>query len=842
MNKRKKCLICTFIISLACIGLLLESKITIAQAVDKVTDSEVSPQLNTLAVKSQEINCLSNPTFKRGKNSNNQEVISDWNLYRNVASMNSNQDEMVIGTDVMGEEDNYNKLIPINNQGNADRGGIGLIKTDSGKLEANVVGNNVLIVAQTITTVPGRTYTFSADTWSNKASKRGISIYNGTAVAGSGGEAYITNEEGDQKISASFVAKSAQTTISIRLYAGNDEDVCANMSNLEVIEEKPWVSEYSKWLNSMTNIIPKTNTFLLRETEDTEIVESVGLSRNPENTSKYIYDSEEPNIPRSIKFKNVGYYEGESINVRVTLTPNFNPKKENNYIGVKGNLFLRIGLVAKIGGKVDVRFEFFDQKDQPIALSGYWNFSNLNNLKTIAIPTEQIEHVYSVDRQHTPPIGINYTIEEQNLILSGQVSGTSDTSADRQLSVTYSGQTDFSYSIITNQNDGIYVVYPTEPIVKVAIPDPQGIEQKVTEITPLNEAELNYQFVQQIPYQTPTNRDQSMKWTLKSPTVIQALNAGAWVVKDEAGVDRTDLFTFDVDDLGNGTVTPTNLSENNLYNHYFLFQRKLLFSGNEVEDKNLVDKENGRYLDYAGNIDLTVANFPPVKTAFSTSINFASTIDYHYLMTGTQIPVPGSELQPKQVKSLITHQYPIKQSPLLEDYRLISQEPENIETAKVRYTKEQVAFNYEFVAGSMDLSVPKTLAFHEASISTSKQAKVSRVEPDWMLKVTDQRAKSLRNQWQVTAKLKEPFTNAQEQTLSSVLKFKAGADKTEYTLDTSNSVPIYQSEKTPEKVIDQEIRWADDAGFYLDFEAFGYYPSGDYKSVIEFSLESVPTS
>lgn len=846
MKRRKKILISTVIASLACLGLMFQHKATAVGAADQEDETETAIQEKELAVQPFAENILANPTFKRGKNSENQTILTDWTMYENSASVTGGNNELVIGTESMGYQNNYDKLIKEN--GNATGfGTIGLSKTDNEKLEADLTGYGhgkgvALIVAQTMTTIPGKLYTFSADTWSSGASRRTISIYNGTAVAGTGGEALTTSEQGNQTISAAFVAKSTQTTMSVRLYADKGQNVRANMSNLTVIEQDPWIPSYSKWLDSTTNAIPKGNTFLLREMEDTEIVETEGLSPDPENASRYIYDSVEPNVPRSIKFKNVGYYDGESISTKVTLTPNFDPEKsKSNYITVTGNSFLTVGVAGATGSKTDVKFEFFDQNDQPIALSGYWNFSNLNTSKSVAIPTEQIEHVYSVDRQYDPPIGINYTMDDQKLVLSGQVEGTSATAADRQLSMTYSDQIDFSYTIITRSTKGMNVAYPTAPIVKVEIPDPQGINQKVPEVTKDNETQLNYQFIQQIPFETPANSDQQMSWKLTSSTANNALSQSVWVVTDEAGVDRTNLFTFNVDSLGNGTVTPVDIKNTALYNHYYLFERKLLFSGTEVAENTLIDKDGGRYLDYTANVELTVDSLAPVKSNFSTSINLASTIDYRYLLTGTQTPVPDSETQPKQVTGLITHPYPINQAPTLEDYQLVSQVPKNVDAAKVRYTNEQVDFNYELVAGAISLSVPKTLAFKEASVPVSKQTTVPRVEPDWMLKVTDQRAKTLRGQWQVTVRLKEPFKNNKDQTLDSVLKFKTAANKPEYTLDAVNSVPVYQSQTKPDKVTDQEISWAADAGFYLDFDSYGYYPAGDYQAVVEFSLESVPT-
>lgn len=812
--------------------------------VSDITIAEENFMQDEKAIQPFSDNFLKNPGFAKGENSSGQMVIKDWNMFMNNQNVSSANQPVVIGTESVGYQNNYNRLIQQNGAATSF-GTVGLYKTENEKLEADLTGGGTgtaLIVAQTITTIPGKQYTFSANTWSNESSKRAISIYNGTAVAGADGNAFITDLQGNQKISASFIAKSTQTTMSVRLYAGANQNVRSNMSALEVIEVDPWIPEYSKWLDSTTNTIPKGNTFLLREMEDTEIIEANGLSVDPEDPNKFIYDSNEANVSRSIKFKNVGYYNGESISTKITLTPNYDPSNTYNSIGVKGNSFLTIYSQAPVGSRTDIKFEFFDKDNQPIAISGYWNFSNLNTLKSISLPTEQIEHVYSVDRQYDPPIGINYTIDNKDLILSGQVSGTSSTSADRQLTVTYTDKTEFSYTFINRSSGGIYISYPTTPLVKVAIPDPQGIEQKITEIKPANETALNYQFVQQIPYQTPANSDQQMMWKLTSPVANEVLDQGEWRVTDEAGVDRTNLFTFNVDSLGNGTVTPVDIKDAELYNHYYLFERNLLFSGKEVVENTLIDKDNGRYLDYKGNVALTVDQLSPITTDFTTSINFASTIDYQYLLTGTQIPVPGSENQSSIEMGLITHNYPIRTAPIIEDYQNVSQVPESIATEKIRYTKEKVTFNYEFVPGNIGINVPKIMAFKETNVPVSKQTKSLREDPDWAIKVTDQRANSLRNQWQLTARLNEPFTNKKDQTLDSVLKFKAAADKPVYTLDAVNSVPIYQSTIAPDKVTDQEIRWSADTGFYLDFDAFGFYPTGDYTSVIEFSLESVPTS
>lgn len=844
MQRKRFILICT--ISLVFMNMIFLSKKNLAET-NSVTDdtiTEFEGEIQKDYKESNQIlltdNMLKNTMFKRNNNISDQQVIEDWDMFTTNRSMKAEFIPAFIGTEAMMDQDKYNKLFGADNSHDS----VGIYTNDIGSFEVifnSDSSRDVVVMKQTISTIPGKEYTFSANTWSSTDSIRSISIYNGMTIEAAD---VITSKNmsdvGNQNVSGNFIAKSTHTTLSFQLYSVEQENVYVNISDLELFETYTKLSEHPKWLNSETDNVSKENTFLLRKTTETSMVDIEGMTYQP-STSDYMLNAGPANEPRKITFLNVGFYNGTSINAKLTLTPDFEIIESNtsNRVYIKDSVFLGMYFLGPIGSKIDVKYEFFDQNDEPVEISGYWTFSNVNKAKEITLLNSQIANIYSVNSSYNPPLSISYTENNDMLTLIGQ-SEIGVSGAGTQTTVTYDNEKEFSYTVFL-KTTGIRIDYPRDPLVKVGFPDPQGIDQTINEITLENVTKLNYKFAQHIPFQPQQNRNQNLSWVLAPTTDNEVIHQEEWVVTNELGMNCNDLFSFNVDNLGNVVVKPVNISNSNLYNHYYIFERKLVFSGKEVDEKTLVDKEQGRYIEYNGEVTLIVDDMLPVTTNLSTSINLEANVNYCYLLTGTQTNIPGTENYPSKQTGLITHKYPIVTVPEIEDYQKVSVVPEDMEMAQLQYSQNQVTFNYDFIPGSIEIKVPEDMSFKEAELLTSKRTKVLREDPDWKIQVTDQRANVLREQWKLTARLNKPMTNEKGQTLDSVVKFKSVDGQPEYTLDTVNSVPIYQSEVNPSKVTDQEIGWTPDTGFYLDFDAYGFYPIGDYTAIVEFSLEAGPT-
>lgn len=364
----------------------------------------------------------------------------------------------------------------------------------------------------------------------------------------------------------------------------------------------------------------------------------------------------------SVIFTNMGYFQGESISLKLSfqvekdLPSGQEPNVNGNTFAITTNkedknAFLMVSS-GSLSGKGKVKYEFLKNDNQTsIEILSYFTQKSIINTIEYVIPEGLIKKLYTTKRDSDYPIDIKYSLGSEYFWFTG-TDAWNTTEPDIRRTATFifeDKEIDLAYGgsplLQPGASANFGMRYTGETYAKIEFPDPQGIEQSFDRIDEVTEKELNYQFVQQVPYEGRfdefgiNNQDQTLKWTITSPIANQTVKADDWEVVDETGADRTGWFTFtDVDEntaevIPNAAVVGNNASNgvapslDEFYNHYYTFKRKLTIDYTKPIVK---ERDGGKYLDKTGTVTLAVNGVAREEQEFKTSINFASTQDMKF--------------------------------------------------------------------------------------------------------------------------------------------------------------------------------------------------------------------
>lgn len=658
---------------------------------------------------------------------------------------------------------------------------------------------------------------------------------------------------------------------------------------------EPWLPTYSKWKDSMTESISKANAFTMMFSDKTQPVYGEGKTSPEiaENIKHRVYGKipSSPSVSLSkmdtiayptnkgeqyITFSNVGFYQGKPVYVKMCITPEHasgQDEKSFSYIGIKGKDFLSVSLDNK-SKSANVRYEFQDEHGNPLKLNGYWTLDHLNNSNTsVTLPVDKIQSIYSTSREYQQDkIQVKYRLvlnpfgDGEGLELSG-----SQTAGSKKATVLYSNETAFKFKMSSGvtADAGFAVQYFNGTDAKVEIPDPQEQPQVFDTITSANYPDtqgkitqpLNYQFMQQIPYESEKNRNQQIKWQLPEIGLSSIDELDSWSVVNELGRDVSSYFQFD---QVKRTIEPLDYKNADLYNHYYTFMRQLKINEKEPIREDLLQPKDGqgRFLDYTGQVALQVDNQDPVRVSFHSYINFAAKAEFEsvYRDIDNKIEkIPDSEISIEN-DLLITHKYKKRLPEKIDGYTPTDESiPIDYTQYPVRYTgakDNRVQFIYKSSKGELLFDIPDFMDFTDISVPSiglGKTEYLQSVDPNWRILVTDTRSGEQRKPYKLSAKLadqsfqeipnreyqvgKEKEYKENVPLISSILRFSN--EKGEVN-DLSQSVIIYDTGEIAPSHLNYPIQWVkENTGFFLDLQAYQHYPLGKYKATIDFTIEYV---
>ncbi|MEI5992508.1 hypothetical protein [Candidatus Enterococcus mansonii] len=489
-----------------------------------------------------------------------------------------------------------------------------------------------------------------------------------------------------------------------------------------------WLPESPYWLDSLTNEIPKENTFTPMWTNESKIIaHSDGIFVDKEGKGKvYPIEGYIPFATKKaewLKVSNVGQFNNSTINMKITIKT-AKPAQDSygryiddqlvNTVNIKNTL--STVFVDKSTGSATLTYEFFDNQDNPINVSGYWVFRNVIIGTRYQIAKNWIEKIYSISRSYVEdsvlrPIVIKVEDNKEQLLMRGTEKRESLigslNSPQSQAVMIYNNRNKIEF-IISDTPDNPYVdigySFTNKIVPKIENQAPVGKEQIVKSVS--KDSTINQTFSQYMPYQSVKNRTDDISWEIEAPTV-DSLTFGDWQVTNESGIDSAALFSIKTVD-GKTTIKPKDKSQEALYAHYFNFKRKINLPNVPIDQSLLKDREGGKYLDTTGTVTMNASGQPSLKTTFKTSINFLTTVTYRYLDQETNQPIPNlPDTIKTEIPGLLTHPYPLKKGGIIPEYAHVSVTPSNSADQLIQYSQEEVTFFYKkFEIKSKKASVP----------------------------------------------------------------------------------------------------------------------------------------
>lgn len=132
-------------------------------------------------------------------------------------------------------------------------------------------------------------------------------------------------------------------------------------------------------------------------------------------------------------------------------------------------------------------------------------------------------------------------------------------------------------------------------------------------------------------------------------------------------------------------------------------------------------------------------------------------------------------------------------------------------------------------------SVPEELGFNQTKIGSRTQT-IERKDPDWKIIVEDTRLK--KNNWRVTAKLAEQFTDSSGQPLQNdILLFRRGSQSNQW-ITSDNEINVFSGTSAEEDEL-YDVSWKANEGPLIQV-APGTVKIGKYTGVINWNLIDAP--
>lgn len=344
------------------------------------------------------------------------------------------------------------------------------------------------------------------------------------------------------------------------------------------------ITDSSYYRNALTEKIPADHAFIMRNGESTTIEKVSGVV-NSERIVTGINSVKES----AALIRNVGYYQGHPVNVKVTVKM-LEPSGADMLI--TKNEFLRLKIWAN--GTSEITYEFLDDKMQPIQLKTTFNEMGLNKWKDIRIPqaATAIEHIFAA-----PDSTIQYSEDEQGtLTLKGQ--GNADNWSDDACKLAITTKSISKFQFIVKNNDtrssiaGISELKYLSvffPAVEFPYAYPQTLATQNIENN-----EVITRFQQTVPYTETNNSRTTLSYRIENPDQNQFQLKGV-EIKDFSGTDRTNWFDQTIDDEGNLLVhaKASTLKNRAFYDNSYQFTIHHTFTGSAEQpvDPALIEND-----------------------------------------------------------------------------------------------------------------------------------------------------------------------------------------------------------------------------------------------------------
>lgn len=601
---------------------------------------------------------------------------------------------------------------------------------------------------------------------------------------------YEKDADGEDYIAEILVTSIFETDVDANEEVTMTFTVQRDYIQLNEDETISWLPDYDRW-GSFDQTIPKKNAFMMTPLMAEPIASSDDIHLKSDQDTVVFgalhNNTLSPNEPSWIRWANVGYYNGQKIDLKLTLQSQNRVQlteqdKLYNTITIRGSNAFSFSVTSAIGKEgMNVTYEFLDQQGNKVPVSGYWPIYDLYNDQTLSIPTREITQIYSLSRGQASSDDTNcidctllsYSLEGSNIRITGQ-NNRSLRPEQNALFFIYNDQTAIQYRVFANEGTPLQkldVIYSYEtPYMRVAIPDVMDDPQIISEVS--SKQQFTNQFIQYIPFEPKNKRDQHMNWKVMLPensifdVPIQKIH-----IFDESGIQQQDLFDITLQNQ-EITIKPKSLENGSLYNHYYWFKIPLTFNGTEVKEQDLDQK----WLNYKSTVQLFINNQLQNQVMSGTKINMQANVDYQYKDQN------GDVFHSENKHTLITHKIP-KVEEQRPGYRYINSEPNDYQDKIILESKSQVQLNYKLL--KQGLIVPDTLEFETISLPITRPGTRSRLNANWQLTVYGDY--SQKNRPNVYVVQQQPFTSKNDHLEDDL-----------YMIYKGNRIPLKSSQQSLE--------------------------------------------
>ncbi|MGO2082299.1 hypothetical protein [Vagococcus sp.] len=234
-----------------------------------------------------------------------------------------------------------------------------------------------------------------------------------------------------------------------------------------------------------------------------------------------------------VLYENVGKYLGEQVNLKMSFTSNSANLVD---VGVDENTFLSIGLGGLGSANAEVTFEFFNNRNEPLEINGYWTFYRLNYYKIIKLNRSDFNNFYMLDIAKYKHIKTNNFL--YLYVDDSKYTGDGDES---YLTTTFNKKSKISYGVTTVQGQtGPVIRFTSNSLPAVPMFDIYGFGERVRMEDRTKVMKL-FEFEQRVPF---TNKENyQSKYEVKTKIDDSLLvNTSGVEIKNDLGQDVKNLF------------------------------------------------------------------------------------------------------------------------------------------------------------------------------------------------------------------------------------------------------------------------------------------------------------
>ncbi|MGC2993304.1 hypothetical protein ACPTI2_10835 [Enterococcus faecalis] len=344
-------------------------------------------------------------------------------------------------------------------------------------------------------------------------------------------------------------------------------------------EESDLVINSQYYKNALTEKIPAANTFIIRNGENTTFEKVSGKISGTTLITGVNDDTHES----SVLFHNVGFYEGENVNLKVTVEM-LKPYGTDMYLNKSDFLLLKI----YAHGVARVTYEFLDDRLQPFELKTTFNQGGLNKWKDLSVvdPENIIENLYT-----RPDSELSYTLTNNVMTFKGNGDANVRYDDKHKLAITTKKVSKVQFIVKNNddrsatQGGASDIYYLSQFFPDIEFPEAQTRRLSVQTIA---NQEVLSEFNQVVPYMKSSNYLKNLSYSINNLSQKQ-FSIQNVEIKDFYGRNRTDWFEQNVTESGELIISakPDVLASSEFYDNIYVFSIHNQFIGSA---KNPVDK------------------------------------------------------------------------------------------------------------------------------------------------------------------------------------------------------------------------------------------------------------